>query len=88
MPDVLDIVIVLQHINELLHILQVALLREGDVVLGLLPQGVQRFFTMAENYFFTHEPKLNIHHEYSVFSRKTPMYVATVLLAISITDSP
>ena len=45
-------------------------------------------FTMTENYFFTHEPKLNIHHEYSVFSRKTPMYVATVLLAISITDSP
>ena len=44
MPDVLDIVIVLQHINELLHILQVALIREGDVVLGLLPQGVQRFF--------------------------------------------
>ena len=43
MPDVLDIVVVLQHINELLHILQVALLREGDVVLGLLPQGVQRF---------------------------------------------
>lgn len=42
---------------------------------------------MTENYFFTHEPKLNIHHEYSVFSRKTPMYVATVLLAISITDS-
>ena len=34
MPDVLDIVIVLQHINELLHILQVALIREGDVVLG------------------------------------------------------
>ena len=43
MPDVLDIVIVLQHIDELLHILQVALIREGDVVLGLLPQGVQRF---------------------------------------------
>ena len=43
MPDVLDIVVVLQHINELLHILQVALIREGDVVLGLLPQGVQRF---------------------------------------------
>ena len=70
MPDVLDIVIVLQHINELLHILQVALIGEGDVVLGLLPQGVQRFFTMAENYFFTHEPKLNIHHEYSVFPAK------------------
>ena len=34
MPDVLDIVIVLQHINELLHILQVALIGEGDVVLG------------------------------------------------------
>ena len=34
MPDVLDIVVVLQHINELLHILQVALIREGDVVLG------------------------------------------------------
>ena len=44
MPDVLDIVIVLQHINELLHILQVALIREGNVVLGLLPQGFQRFF--------------------------------------------
>lgn len=44
MPDVLDIVIVLQHINELLHILQVALIGEGDVVLGLLPQGFQRFF--------------------------------------------
>ena len=44
MVDVLDIVIVLQHINELLHILQVALIREGDVVLGLLPQGFQRFF--------------------------------------------
>ena len=43
MPDVLDIVVVLQHINELLHILQVALIREGDVVLGLLPQGFQRF---------------------------------------------
>lgn len=43
MPDVLDIIIVLQHINELLHILQVALIGEGDVVLGLLPQGVQRF---------------------------------------------
>ena len=34
MPDVLDIVIVLQHIDELLHILQVALIGEGDVVLG------------------------------------------------------
>ena len=44
MPDVLDIVVVLQHINELLHILQVALIGEGDVVLGLLPQGFQRFF--------------------------------------------
>ena len=43
MPDVLDIVVVLQHIDELLHILQVALIGEGDVVLGLLPQGVQRF---------------------------------------------
>ena len=43
MPDVLDIVVVLQHINELLHILQVALAGEGDVVLGLLPQGFQRF---------------------------------------------
>ena len=44
MPDVLDIVVVLQHIDELLHILQVALIGEGDVVLGLLPQGFQRFF--------------------------------------------
>ena len=44
MPDVLDIVVVLQHINELLHILQVALIGEGDVVLGLLPQRFQRFF--------------------------------------------
>ena len=43
MPDVLDIVIVLQHIDELLHILQVALIGEGDVVLGLLPQGFQWF---------------------------------------------
>ena len=44
MPDVLDIVIVLQHIDELLHILQVALFREGNVVLGLLLQWFQRFF--------------------------------------------
>jgi len=43
---------------------------------------------MTENYFFTHEPKLNIHHEYSVFSRKTPMYVATVLQAFPIAPSP
>ena len=53
MPDVLDIVVVLQHINELLHILQVALIREGDVVLGLLPQGFQRF---GGYYFQPHKP--------------------------------
>ena len=43
---------------------------------------------MTENHFFTHEPKLNIHHEYSVFSCKTPMYIATVLRIFSITDYP
>ena len=58
MPDVLDIVIVLQHINELLHILQVALIREGDVVLGLLLQWFQQFFSSPELRFFAHEPKL------------------------------
>ena len=58
MPDVLDIVIVLQHIDELLHILQVALFREGDVVLGLLLQWFQQFFSSPELHFFTHKPKL------------------------------
>lgn len=58
MPDVLDIIIVLQHINELLHILQVALLGEGDVVLGLLLQWFQQFFSSPELRFFAHEPKL------------------------------
>ena len=58
MPDVLDIVIVLQHIDELLHILQVALFREGDVVLGLLLQWFQQFFSSPELRFFAHEPKL------------------------------
>ena len=58
MPDVLDIVIVLQHINELLHILQVALIGEGDVVLGLLLQWFQQFFSSPELRFFAHEPKL------------------------------
>ena len=58
MPDVLDIVVVLQHINELLHILQVALIREGDVVLGLLLQWFQQFFSSPELRFFAHEPKL------------------------------
>ena len=57
-PDVLDIVVVLQHINELLHILQVALIREGDVVLGLLLQWFQQFFSSPELRFFAHEPKL------------------------------
>ena len=58
MPDVLDIVIVLQHIDELLHILQVALIGEGDVVLGLLLQWFQQFFSSPELRFFAHEPKL------------------------------
>ena len=58
MPDVLDIVVVLQHINELLHILQVALIGEGDVVLGLLLQWFQQFFSSPELRFFAHEPKL------------------------------
>ena len=58
MPDVLDIVVVLQHINELLHILQVALIGEGDVVLGLLLQSFQQFFSSPELRFFAHEPKL------------------------------
>ena len=58
MPDVLDIVVVLQHIDELLHILQVALIGEGDVVLGLLLQWFQQFFSSPELRFFAHEPKL------------------------------
>ena len=57
-PDVLHVLVVLQHINELLHILQVALIREGDVVLGLLLQWFQQFFSSPELRFFAHEPKL------------------------------
>ena len=34
MPDVLDVVVVLQHVDELGHVLQVALAAEVDVVLG------------------------------------------------------
>ena len=42
-PDVLHVLVILQHVDELLHVLHVSLAGEGDVVLGLLPQGVQRF---------------------------------------------
>ena len=34
MPDVLDVVIVLHQVDELLHVLDVGLIGEGDVVLG------------------------------------------------------
>ena len=34
MPDVLHVVVVLQHVDELGHVLQVALAAEVDVVLG------------------------------------------------------
>ena len=34
MPDVLDVVVVLQHVDELLHVLHIALGGQGDVVLG------------------------------------------------------
>ena len=33
-PDVLHVVRILQHVDELLHVLHIALVREGDVVLG------------------------------------------------------
>ena len=32
-PDVLDIVVILQHVDELGHVFNVALVRQGDVVL-------------------------------------------------------
>ena len=51
MPDVLDIIIVLSISNELLHILQVALIGEGDVVLGLLLQWFQQF-SLHQNFVF------------------------------------
>ena len=34
MPNVLDVVVVLQHVDELLHVLQVALTGQSDVILG------------------------------------------------------
>ena len=42
-PDVLDIVVVLQEADELLHIIDIALAGQRDVILELLPQGFRRF---------------------------------------------